>query len=576
MNTRRTVVGLLVAVGLASAASVATAQSDVVLVHQRTEDLFSICQIRYDTGPELVASVPYWVGNNPMGIAFDGTSLYISGFFNSFSASSTGAGSRLPMARLFDGTATDFGGGIINPITGRVIVGGEALTEVVPVGDPTYPAGLFYTHGITKITLNANGSSTYASNKFMKTNFQDNSFITAANPTGLMSMGYPNSWGTSLDYAPGAGLLATFETGSGSNTPSKVRWYDTTPTGAPTLMTPNRDNQVSGTNKIIGGAAWDFGADGTGFDYKGPSGYFPDGIKDGPLAAVMVAPTSPSPTQYGPIGIDRERLNPHFNNGQLAAGTASVIYHAGYPGDIFPALPALNFGPRITAQPSSILWSDIAVHPITGTMIARASNDLIYSYRNANGSADPARTGRLLSDNDLAFSIGQKCSIIYGVPGLPDLAVWNNRDTDNGLPLTTLFKFAKLDGVVPPAPATATVVKDTTNPLTGEVTRAPFSVTILGTIADVHYHAPSRTLVVLDFSDYYAYVFKVEATTPPAPACLADVNSDGVIDGSDFVAFINSFGVGSVSIDPTADVNRDLIIDGNDFVEFINAFGAGC
>ena len=58
--------------------------------------------------------------------------------------------------------------------------------------------------------------------------------------------------------------------------------------------------------------------------------------------------------------------------------------------------------------------------------------------------------------------------------------------------------------------------------------------------------------------------------------CLSDVNTDGIIDGNDFTAFINSFGVGDPAIDPTADVNLDGIIDGNDFVAFINAFGAGC
>jgi len=60
------------------------------------------------------------------------------------------------------------------------------------------------------------------------------------------------------------------------------------------------------------------------------------------------------------------------------------------------------------------------------------------------------------------------------------------------------------------------------------------------------------------------------------PVCLADVNNDNVVDGSDFIAFVNSFGVGDVTIDPIADVNADLIIDGGDFVAFINAFGAGC
>jgi len=58
--------------------------------------------------------------------------------------------------------------------------------------------------------------------------------------------------------------------------------------------------------------------------------------------------------------------------------------------------------------------------------------------------------------------------------------------------------------------------------------------------------------------------------------CLSDVNNDGTIDGGDFTAFINSFGVGDPAIDPIADVNLDGVIDGNDFVAFINAFAAGC
>jgi hypothetical protein len=60
------------------------------------------------------------------------------------------------------------------------------------------------------------------------------------------------------------------------------------------------------------------------------------------------------------------------------------------------------------------------------------------------------------------------------------------------------------------------------------------------------------------------------------PTCVADVNADGVVDGGDFTAFINSFSAGDVSVDPIADVNLDGTIDGSDFIEFINAFGAGC
>ena len=83
---------------------------------------------------------------------------------------------------------------------------------------------------------------------------------------------------------------------------------------------------------------------------------------------------------------------------------------------------------------------------------------------------------------------------------------------------------------------------------------------------------------------YATFLRDTTATFTTEPACLADVNHDGIVDGSDFIAFINSFGSGDVAIDPLADVAGagasgllpDGIIDGSDFIAFINAFGAGC
>jgi len=59
---------------------------------------------------------------------------------------------------------------------------------------------------------------------------------------------------------------------------------------------------------------------------------------------------------------------------------------------------------------------------------------------------------------------------------------------------------------------------------------------------------------------------------------------DSIVDGSDFIDFINSFSNGNVATDPLADVagagpsndQPDGIIDGTDFIAFINAFIAGC
>ncbi len=78
-----------------------------------------------------------------------------------------------------------------------------------------------------------------------------------------------------------------------------------------------------------------------------------------------------------------------------------------------------------------------------------------------------------------------------------------------------------------------------------------------------------------------------------APCSLADIVGvsggpiscgDSVVDGSDFIAFINSFSVGDPAIDPLADVagggpdglRPDGVIDGSDFIAFINAFAEGC
>jgi hypothetical protein len=85
----------------------------------------------------------------------------------------------------------------------------------------------------------------------------------------------------------------------------------------------------------------------------------------------------------------------------------------------------------------------------------------------------------------------------------------------------------------------------------------------------------------------------VQATCGGGGGCsLADVagggstgtQPDGTLDGSDFIAFINSFAIGDAQVDGAADVagggtdglQPDGTIDGSDFIAFINAFGVGC
>jgi hypothetical protein len=68
------------------------------------------------------------------------------------------------------------------------------------------------------------------------------------------------------------------------------------------------------------------------------------------------------------------------------------------------------------------------------------------------------------------------------------------------------------------------------------------------------------------------------------PAGSGSTCGDGTVDGTDFIAFINSFGIGDAATDPVADVagggadglQPDGTIDGSDFIAFINAFALGC
>ena len=73
----------------------------------------------------------------------------------------------------------------------------------------------------------------------------------------------------------------------------------------------------------------------------------------------------------------------------------------------------------------------------------------------------------------------------------------------------------------------------------------------------------------------------LDSTLPPP--CTADVaggavrpdgsaSPDGVVDGSDFVAFINAFAAAA----SLADLDGGGVVDGADFVLFVNSFGAGC
>ena len=69
-------------------------------------------------------------------------------------------------------------------------------------------------------------------------------------------------------------------------------------------------------------------------------------------------------------------------------------------------------------------------------------------------------------------------------------------------------------------------------------------------------------------------------------SCPADIASgggqapgDGIVDGGDFIAFINGFSAGSAIADISSGgglPGPDGTLDGDDFIDFINAFASGC
>lgn len=588
MKNRTALIGLIALCGLATTA---LAQPTLRLVRVRTVDTFPVNQSRYSSAANLVSGVNFFIGNNPVSVAYDGESLYVGGMLGG-TFSLTVAGSPNPRAMLSDGfnTPSDFGGVVINPTNGQLVVAGAALTEIatgdaIPIG-----SGKYWATAAVKIRLNANGTNDFIINRYMRSGFQDDAFVANSfDLDGILNTGVVDAFrASSMDFSPTAGLLLAFD--NNANAAGKVRIYNTTTQLNPILITPSPDNQTLQNKRLIGGVSWDFGPTGAGLDYKLADGTLGnDGVLDGPVVASLQLPSNPNANQWGPIGLNPTTLafnystaTPDFTNG--------IAYSAGLPFPPSGPIAPHNNGPTINGAADNNLYRDIAIHPLTGTIIARASNDLIYAYRNANGTTtiSPAglrpdltaiNTNRITSPTGFPFQVGQKCGIIYNIPGTPDLAVWN----DVGSAATTIesvLRFNKLDGVVPPAPATVEFLDQLP-----DNSRVPLVLNLGGRIADMYYHEPSKTLAVVSFSSRLVHLFQVEAI-PTIPTCLADLvggdgnpPADGSVDGNDFSAFLNAFGAGGALADIVGGEGNppaDGSVDGNDFSAFLNAFGAGC
>lgn len=56
------------------------------------------------------------------------------------------------------------------------------------------------------------------------------------------------------------------------------------------------------------------------------------------------------------------------------------------------------------------------------------------------------------------------------------------------------------------------------------------------------------------------------------PACVVDLNMDGLVDFADYLEFLNLYD----AQDPRVDFNMDGLVDFGDYLEFLNLFDAGC
>ncbi|MEO1534671.1 MAG: hypothetical protein AAFS11_03805, partial [Planctomycetota bacterium] len=106
----------------------------------------------------------------------------------------------------------------------------------------------------------------------------------------------------SLDWMPGAGLIANSD--AGSSEAGSVIVYDTE-----TQVTPFPIGSNTGAFRGLGAVAWDPGPDGTGYDTDG------DGLSDGPVPSLLLQPID----TVGPLGV---RLP------DLSTGLGDAVYAA--------------------------------------------------------------------------------------------------------------------------------------------------------------------------------------------------------------------------------------------------------
>jgi hypothetical protein len=188
-----------------------------------------------------------------------------------------------------------------------------------------------------------------------------------------------------------------------------------------------------------------------------------------------------------------------------------------------------------------------------------------------NDTGDVTGEIELVAGRSLAYSLGSQC---FG----SDVS-WQARSVGG----TTEIEVAWCSGIATLPTTTGTVISSIRRIVFSPIAPPAFTIPVQHFIARATFSDGSS----MDVTSV------IRTATPPSLSCSpADVSGggadgttpDGTVDGNDFIAFINSFGIGDASVDPVADIagggpladQPDGTIDGNDFIAFINAFAIGC
>jgi len=357
-------------------------------------------------------------------------------------------------------------------------------------------------------------------------------------------------YGLQYDYGSAqAGLVLSYDAGS-IGVAGAFKRYDVDTQLNPILVTTS----PAGTSPRGGaGPAFDYGFSGAGFDVD-----LDPMTAAAPVVSLLDFSGYPGSVQAkGPFGVlIADRVSGDMSGLSVIAGR---IYDGNsVDANNNPTAPIINTPGTNAVTVSGTLWRDIAIDPRNGNLAARADNDVIIGRRNAdNGLASHVVLSCAVNAGcaSTPFAILQRVEILWGASS-GDTVIYNQFGI-GGTGLAEWIKGADLDGASVPINFI-------------DANGAPFNPANAGGTYDFSWDGISGRLAISDFANRIVYIFEVDAGSA-CPACAADYDLSGGVDGSDVEAFFNDWSASA----PCADVDQSGGVDGTDVEAFFVFWGAG-